>query len=126
MTISLLRSNLQRSWRNKKQNFVGYNKTNSKGSTKNHVAFQITRGEFKLVFAFKRCNDGVICSHLAKTNLLFCNLVNITIRQLALQNMHTLKEFSCQRISKTAVCSSHPHYQCLCFECLCALPKEIS
>ena len=22
--------------------------------------------------------------------------------------------------------SSHPYYQCLCFECLCALPKEIS
>ena len=31
-------------------------------STKNHVALQITRGEFKLVFVFKRCNDDVICS----------------------------------------------------------------
>ena len=63
MKICLLCSNLQRSWQNKtKQNFPLYNETNSKGSTKNHVAFQITRDKFKLVFVFKRCNDGVICS----------------------------------------------------------------
>ena len=31
-----------------------------------------------------------------------------------------------QDLKKMAVCSSHPYYQCLCFECLCALPKQIS
>ena len=109
---------------------------------------QIRKEVPKIMFPSKsrEVNSSLFLFSKDETNLLFCCLVNITIRQLALQNMlsqilywittnlrvplivltRCSKNFLVIEFQKVPVCCSHLCCQCLCFKCLCTLPKEIS